>query len=180
MFQMALLHLKDNNCAILFWNPCLNVQVMAQTSSIYDHSSFDFQEWPRPSNYLNNCFRWNCYSSRITTVPNYFEIHALIYNLWPRLAQFMTIFWPSSVTFTFNLPEQMFQIALLPIKENNRAKWFWIPCIKVDVMARTNLDGWTHACTMHAHTLNWNCNNYVSMTLQAGSTINTIVKILEK
>ena len=37
MFQMALLLLEDNNCAKLFWNPCINVQVMAWTSSIYDH-----------------------------------------------------------------------------------------------------------------------------------------------
>ena len=32
MFQMALLLLQDNNCAILFWNPCKNVQVMALTN----------------------------------------------------------------------------------------------------------------------------------------------------
>ena len=37
MFQMALFFLKDNNCAKLFWNPCINVQVMARKSSIYDH-----------------------------------------------------------------------------------------------------------------------------------------------
>ena len=37
MFQMALLLLEDNNCAKLLWNPCKNVQVMAWTSSIYDH-----------------------------------------------------------------------------------------------------------------------------------------------
>ena len=28
---------KDKNCAKLFWNPCINVQVMAQTSSICEH-----------------------------------------------------------------------------------------------------------------------------------------------
>ena len=36
MFQTALLLLKDN-CAKLFRNSCINVQVMAPTSSIYDH-----------------------------------------------------------------------------------------------------------------------------------------------
>ena len=36
-FQMALLLFKENNCAQLFWNPCINVDVMARTSSIYDH-----------------------------------------------------------------------------------------------------------------------------------------------
>ena len=37
MFQMALFLLEDNNCAKLFWNLCINVQVMARTSSIYEH-----------------------------------------------------------------------------------------------------------------------------------------------
>ena len=32
-FQMTLLLLKKNNCAKLFWNPCINVQVMARTNS---------------------------------------------------------------------------------------------------------------------------------------------------
>ena len=35
MFWTALL--EDNNCAKLFWNPCINVPVMARTSSIYGH-----------------------------------------------------------------------------------------------------------------------------------------------
>ena len=69
MFQMALLFLKDANCAKLFWNPCINLQVMLWTSSIYDHF----------------------------------------------------IIWPSRVTLTINLPEQMFQIALLLLEDNNCA-----------------------------------------------------------
>ena len=73
-FQMALLLLEDNNCAKLFWNPCINVQVMARTSSIYDH--FDFYLTP--------------------------------------------------VTLTFNLPEKMFQMALLLLEGNNCAKLFEI------------------------------------------------------
>ena len=39
---MALQLLKENTCAKLFWNPCINVEVMAQTSSIYNH----FMIWP--------------------------------------------------------------------------------------------------------------------------------------
>ena len=85
MFQMALLLFEDNNCAKLFWNPCINVQVMARTNSIYDHSDI---------------------------------------NLTP-------------VTLTFNLPETMFQMALLLLKDNF-AKVFWNPRINVQVMARTN------------------------------------------
>ena len=37
MFKMALLLLKENTCAKLFLNPRINVDVMAPTSSIYDH-----------------------------------------------------------------------------------------------------------------------------------------------
>ena len=83
MFQMA--HLKENNCAKLFWNPCINVEFMVLTSSIYDH--FIIQH--------------------------------------------------SSVTLTFNLLEQMFQMALLLLKKYY-AKIFWNPCINVEVMARTS------------------------------------------
>ena len=50
MFQMALLLLEDNNCAKLFWNPCINVPVMAQTSSIYDHFDLYLTLWPWPFN----------------------------------------------------------------------------------------------------------------------------------
>ena len=85
-FQVALLLLRENTCAKLLWNPCINVEVMARTSSSCDHA----------------------------------------------------IIWPSSVTLTFNLPKQMFQIALLLLKDNTWAKLFWSPCINVEVMARTS------------------------------------------
>ena len=42
MFQMALLVVKANKSVKLFWNPCINVGVMARTSSFYDH----FIIWP--------------------------------------------------------------------------------------------------------------------------------------
>ena len=35
MFEMALLLLKENNCAKVFCNPCMNIEVTARTSSIY-------------------------------------------------------------------------------------------------------------------------------------------------
>ena len=37
MCQNALLLLKENNCATLFWNPCINVEVIAWISSMYCH-----------------------------------------------------------------------------------------------------------------------------------------------
>ena len=38
----------------------------------------------RSSTYLNKCFKWHFFSSKKTTVPNYFEIHAQMYKLRPR------------------------------------------------------------------------------------------------
>ena len=37
ILKMALLLFKENKCAKLFSNTCLNTEEMAQTSSIYDH-----------------------------------------------------------------------------------------------------------------------------------------------
>ena len=62
MFQM-------NNCARLFWNPCTNVEVMAQKSSIYDH----FIIWP--SN-VTLTFNLPEQMFQITLVPIYFEMHS--------------------------------------------------------------------------------------------------------
>ena len=60
IFQMALLLLEDNNCAKLFWNPCINVHVIAGTSSIwpfwllFDPCDLDLQ--PTWKNVLNSNF----------------------------------------------------------------------------------------------------------------------------
>ena len=63
---------KNNYSAKLFWNPCINVEVMTPEKLNLDHF----------------------------------------------------IVWPSCVTLTFNLLEQMFQIALLLLKENDHANYF--------------------------------------------------------
>ena len=84
----------------------------------------DLQVWPWPSTYLNKCFKW-------TIVPNSFGIHAYMLTAWTSwIYDHHFTIWPSSVTLTSNLPDQMFQI-------NNCARFFWNPCIKVEVMART-------------------------------------------
>ena len=49
-FKLREQMIQMNNCTKLFWNQCINVQVIVWTSSI----SFDFQVWPWPSTYLNN------------------------------------------------------------------------------------------------------------------------------
>ena len=54
MSQMALLLLKGNNCANLFWNPCINVQVMpGQAHFMYmTILTFIWLQWPCPSTYV--------------------------------------------------------------------------------------------------------------------------------
>ena len=126
MFQIALLLFKANNCAKLFWNPYINVEVMVQTSSIFDH----FIIWPSSVTLIfnlswemfqmalllfkeNNCAKlfWNSYTNVEVMART-----SLIYDHF--------IIWPSKVTLTFNLPKQTYQIALLLLKENNCAKLF--------------------------------------------------------
>ena len=73
---------SSNNCAKLFWNPCINVQVMAWTSSMYDHLDLYLTPVTLTFNLPKQCFKWHFSSSRATTVPNCFEIHALLYRIW--------------------------------------------------------------------------------------------------
>ena len=94
-----------NNCAKLFWNPCINVEVIALTSSIYDH----FIIWPSTINLtfnlpeqmfqMNNCAR--LFSNPCINVD-------VISQTSPIYDHF--IIWPSSVILIFNLPKQMFQM----------------------------------------------------------------------
>ena len=58
-----------------FLNLCINVQVMARTSSIYDHFDIYLTPVTLTFTYLK-CFKWHFSSSRPTTVQNYYEIHA--------------------------------------------------------------------------------------------------------
>ena len=66
------------------------------------------------------------------------------------------IIWPSSVTLTFNLPKQLFQMALLLLKGNICAKSFWNSCINVEVMA------WTSSIYDYFITLTINLPKHVS------------------
>ena len=67
---------RRNTYAKLFLNPRINIEVMAPTSSIYDH----FIIWPSSVTLTFNLTQANVsnghyYSSRRTPVQNYFEIH---------------------------------------------------------------------------------------------------------
>ena len=77
-----------------FWNPCINVQVLVRTSSIYDHFDLYLTPVTLTFNLPEKCFRWHFSSSRATSVQNYFlkSIHKCTsygpdkLNIWP--------FWP--------------------------------------------------------------------------------------
>ena len=103
MFQMALLLLKDNNWATLLWNPRTDVEVMAWTSSIYDHfiiwpSTYQSEQTFQMALLLikeNNCAKlfWNPYTNvQVMTWTSSIYDHFTI--------------WPSSVPLTFNVPEK--------------------------------------------------------------------------
>ena len=99
MFQMALLLLKDNNCAKLFWNSCMNYKLWPRQAQYMTILTFIWPLWPWPSTYLKKCFKWHFSSSRATTVQNYFIIHAYMYKLCSGQAQYMfmtilTFIWP--------------------------------------------------------------------------------------
>ena len=202
MFQMALLLLKDNNCAKLFWNPCVNVPVMARTSSIYDHFdpylnletlTFNLPEKMSQMALLllkdNNCAKlflksmhkctrygpdklniwqfWHLFDpcdldlqptwKNVSNGTFLLQGNNTVKLFWNPCINVQVILRLSSihvydhfdpyltrVTLTFNLPEKMFQMALLLLKGNNCAKLFWKPCVIVQVMFRTNPDGRTH------------------------------------
>ena len=139
-----------------------------RTSSVYDH--FDIYLTPVTLTFNlpekmfqmallllegNNCAKsfWNlCINVQVTAgQAQYMTILTFIWPLWP---------WPSTYL-------KMFQMELFVLRGNNCAKLFWNPCIIVQVMVRTNPDGWMQGRTdprTHTHTLNKNCNNYVSLT----------------
>ena len=56
LFQMVLFFLKGNNCAKLFWNPCINVQVMLRPAQYMYLTILNFiwSLWPWPSTHLEN------------------------------------------------------------------------------------------------------------------------------
>ena len=64
MFHMALLLIKENSFAKLFWNPCINVEEMAQISSIYDYFIIWLSSVTLTLDLLEQCFSWHLYSSR--------------------------------------------------------------------------------------------------------------------
>ena len=141
-----------HNRAMLFWNPCINIEVMAQISSIYDHFIIWSLNVTLTFNYLHKCFKWHFYISRTKLFWNpciNVKIMAQTSSIYDHF-----IIWPSSVTLTFNIPEQMFKWHCYSSKKT-AAPNYWNSCINVEVMAWTNPEGCLlvgkhHTCKMHA------------------------------
>ena len=94
-----------SNCAILFWNPCINVEAIVRTSSIYDH----FLIWPSsvtltfnlPESMFqmtlfllkeNNCAKlfWNwCTNVEVMALTNsiYDHFRPFDFQVWPPRLQ---------------------------------------------------------------------------------------------
>ena len=74
----------------------------------------------------------------------------LTFNLPDQI--FQMALWPSSVTLTSKLPEQMFRMALLLLWENNFAKLLWNPCTNVEYWPeQSQTDARTHNARTHIH-----------------------------
>ena len=65
------------------------------------------------------------------------------------------------MTLTFNLPEQIFQIALLLLKENNCAKLFQNPHINVEIIVRTT--------SIYEHFISWHSS--ATLTFGGGRVV---------
>ena len=134
---MALLLFKEYKCAKLFWNICLNTEEMPSQAQFKTILSFDLQVCPWSLTFPNKCFKCHYYSSRRTPVQNYFKSTHNVEVMAPTSSVYdHFIIWPSSVTLTFSLTKQIFQMTLLFLKENTCEKLFWNPYINIGVMAQ--------------------------------------------
>ena len=140
MFWTALLLLKDNTCAKLFWNPCINVPVMARTSSIYHHFDLYLTSMTLTFNLREKIFQMALLLLEDNICAKLFWNPWIIVQVMLGTSSIYDNFdlYLTPVTLTFNLPEKMFQMALLLLEGNNCAKLFWNPCINVQVMLRTS------------------------------------------
>ena len=133
MFQIALLLLVDNNCAKSFWNPCINVQVMARTSSIYDNFDLYLNPVTLTFNLPEKMFQMALFPPRVQKLCKIIlkSMHKCSSFGPDKLNDDHLDFSLTPVTLTFNLPKKMFQMALFLLNGNNSVKLFWNQCIIV-------------------------------------------------
>ena len=132
-FRMTLVLIKYNNCAKLFSNLSINVEVMHWTRSIL---LFDLQLWPWP---------WTCITiiiSHDTSTHQEEQLCQVIFKSIHKCRSYAPdkvnfVVWPSNVNLTLDISQQPFLMILVLIKYNNCAKLFSNPSINVEVMLRT-------------------------------------------
>ena len=164
-----------NNCAKLFWNTCINVLVIAQTSSIYDHFiieplsvtltfSLPEQRFQKALLLLddNNCAKlfWNlCKNIQVMAQTN-LDRHMHNTRTHIHRTEFVT------TILSFDLQVWPWPLTYL----NNCFRWTATPqgeqlCqIIVKSMHNCRSYGGCMYAHTHTHTLKWNYNNYVSLT----------------
>ena len=138
LFWTVLL-LEDNNYAKFFWNPCINVPVMARTSSIYYH----FDLYLTPMTLTFNLREKNVSNGTSTLQDNNCAKFFKSMNKCTIYGPDKRIIWPfdlylTPVTLTFNLGEKMFKMALFLFESNKTAKLFSNQWVKCTIMLRTS------------------------------------------
>ena len=93
-----------NECATLFWNPCINIQVIARTSSIYDH----FIIWPSSVTLTSNLPAQRFQITLLILKENNcakLSMHQCTSYCLDKLNLWSFYLWPSIMTLNY-LPEQ--------------------------------------------------------------------------
>ena len=130
MFQMTLLLLQDNNCAKLFlksMHKCTSYG--PEKSSIYDHFDLYLTPVTLTFNLPEKMFQMtllllqdnNCAKLFLKSMHKCTSYGPEKSSIYDHFDLYLT-----PATLTFNLPEKMFQIALVLLKDNNCAKLFLI------------------------------------------------------
>ena len=136
IFQMALLLLKENNCAKLFRNRCIHVQDIVQRNSIYDHLINWLSSVTLTCNQPEQMFQMALQLVAGNNCAKLFRNPWI--NVQASYGLYKLNFWSfHHLTFKCNLdlqPTSAKALALLLFKKNNRAKLFRNPCINVQVM----------------------------------------------
>ena len=129
-----------------FWNPCINVQVMAGQVQYMTILIFIWPLRSWPSTYLKKMFQMALFLLKCTNCAKWFWNPCIIEQVMLRKSSIQLYdhfdlylpLWPWPSTYL-----KMFQMELI-LKDNNCAKLFWNPCIIVQVMVRINPHGRTH------------------------------------
>ena len=139
MFRRALFQLEHNNCAKLFWNPCINVPVMARQAQFMTILIFIWPLWLWPSTYLKKMLQMALFLLKDNNSAKFIlkSVHKCTsygpdeFNIWP--------FWPLFDPCDLDLQPTWKNVSngACPLRATT-AKLFWNPCINVQVMARTS------------------------------------------